>query len=161
MRERWGRGPRRSRAHFAGPDTLIVLLDDAHTDAERTLIEHGRGGEVLAGRRSLAELADEELRQIGRSVTGRRVRGLLSQTSLDPAITTHVFILGSETGAAEDGGQLGDEVRRALESTQALRAEGAQARRRSAEQRARAQAARERHGDQDAHRQPGSRRDPG
>ena len=161
VRERWGRGPSRSRAYFAGPDTLVVLLNDMHTEAERTLIEHGRGAEVLSGRRALAELTDEALRQIGRCVTGRRVRGLHSQTSLDPAVTTHVFLLGSETGATADGELLGDEVRRALENTRALRAEGAQARLRSAEGRARAQAAREQHEGQDVQRPPGRRDDAG
>jgi uncharacterized protein YbcI len=138
VRERWGRGPSRSRAYFAGPDALVVLLDDAHTDAERTLIEHGHGAEVLAGRRTLGELAKADLSQIAECATGRPVRAVLSESCLDPAFTTHVFVFGVETRGTADQ-QLGDAVRRALDQTssaRALLAESEQLARHSVERRA-------------------------
>lgn len=134
VRERWGRGPRRSRAYFAGPDTLVVLLDDAHTDAERTLIEHDHAEDVLAGRRLLGELTHGELRQIVQSALRRPVTALLSESCVSPALTTHVFTLGPEPQASP-GERLGDAVRRALdqaEASQALGAEAEQAARQSA-----------------------------
>ena len=40
FRERWGRGPRKCRAHWAGPDTVVLVLHDIRTRAEETLVEH-------------------------------------------------------------------------------------------------------------------------
>jgi uncharacterized protein YbcI len=139
VRERWGRGPSRSRAYFAGPDALVVLLDDAHTDAERTLIHHGHGAEVLAGRQMLGELAAGDLRRIAEGATGRHVRAVLSQTGLDPALTSHVFVFETEAAGGTADERLGDAMRRALDHTssaRALLAESEQVARHSAERRA-------------------------
>ena len=146
VRERWGRGPSRSRAYWAGPDVLLVLLDDAHTDSERTLMGHEHAGDVLAGRRQLAELAEPDLRRIAQSATGRRVRAVLSQSSLEPALSTHVFVFEPNGRADDDDRPLDAALRRSLDDTaaaRALRAEGEQARRQSARERAASQAARE------------------
>jgi hypothetical protein len=44
-KDAFGRGPTKARAQFAGPDTLVVLLQDSMTVAERNLAamgEHAR-----------------------------------------------------------------------------------------------------------------------
>ena len=138
VRERWGRGPSRSRAHWAGRDVLMVMLDDAHTEAEQTLIDRGHADEVLSGRRLLGDIAEPDLRRIAESATGRAVRAVLSQTSLEPALSTHVFVF--EPGARQPGTEdrLDRNLQQALDNTEtarALLAEGEQARRHSAERR--------------------------
>ena len=151
MRERWGRGPRRSRAYWAGRDTLLVMLDDAHTEAEQTLIAAGHAFEVVEGRRLLAAIAAPELRRIAASATDRGVLGVLSQSSVDPAKTVHVFVFAPvDAPVGEpppvDHEQLTVNLRQALENTEsarALLAEGVQARRRSEQSRATARAVRE------------------
>jgi uncharacterized protein YbcI len=150
VRERWGRGPSRSRAYWAGPDAMLVLLDDAHTSSERTLMQQEHEADVLAGRRLLGELAEADLRVIAESATGRRVRAVLTQTTLEPPISTHVFVFESEDRRAKPDEHLGDTLRQALESTssaQALVAEGRQARHHAAEQRAGREADRAEHPD--------------
>jgi uncharacterized protein YbcI len=112
VRERWGRGPSRSRAYWAGPDTMLVLLDDAHTESERTLMHQAHGAEVLAGRRLLGELAEPDLRRIMESATGRRVRAVLSQSTLEPPISTIVFLLDPEGRA---GGKADEPLDAALQ----------------------------------------------
>jgi uncharacterized protein YbcI len=145
VRERWGRGPSRSRAYWAGPDTMLVLLDDAHTEAERTLKSHTRGADVLAGRRLLGELAEDDLRRIAEEATGRRVRAVLSQSSLEPPISTHVFVFESDARRSKEDEPLGDALQEALENSntaRALLAEGKQARRHSLQSRTESQSAR-------------------
>jgi uncharacterized protein YbcI len=153
VRERWGRGPSRSRAYWAGRDTLLVMLDDAHTEAELTLITAGYESQVLDGRRLLASIAATDLRRIAASATDRAVLGVLSQSSIDPPKTVHVFVFAPVDAApgqapGMDHEALGENLRQALENTEAARAlmaEGVQARRRSAQNRANARAVRERH----------------
>jgi uncharacterized protein YbcI len=36
-KEQFGRGPTKVRSHFAGPDTLVCLLEHTFTPAERNL----------------------------------------------------------------------------------------------------------------------------
>src|SRR5262245_55944565 len=119
IRERWGRGPSRSRAHWAGRDAMVVILDDAHTDAERTLIEHGKGDQVLAGRRSLAEIVDADVRRIAREATGRDVRAAISQSSLDPPVSVFLILFGAESPA---DAALGDALAAAFDHASASRA---------------------------------------
>ena len=52
-KEQFGRGPTKVRSHFAGPDTLICLLEDSMTPVERNMAamgEHQRLVERLTGR---------------------------------------------------------------------------------------------------------------
>jgi hypothetical protein len=142
VRERWGRGPSRSRAYWAGPDVLLVILDDAYTESERTMIAAGRDAEVLAGRRLLGALAEPELREITRSATGRPVAAVLWQSNVAPALSTLLFVLEPRVSGGPDE-PIGDELREALDQTRALIAEGRQAARHGAERRARMKAERE------------------
>ena len=136
VRERWGRGPRRSRAYWAGPDMLVFLLEDAHTAAEQTLVEHGRAIEVVKGRRQLAAIAERDLRQIAEAAADRPVSAVLAQSHVSPDVTTIVFLFAR--GGTFDG-QLSATMRQAIDETSAARAllaESSQTRRHSAEQRA-------------------------
>ena len=40
-KEAFGRGPTKARAQFAGPDTLVVILEASLTVAERNLVAMG------------------------------------------------------------------------------------------------------------------------
>src|SRR6201997_5855723 len=40
-KEAFGRGPTKARAQFAGPDTLVVILESSLTVAERNLVAMG------------------------------------------------------------------------------------------------------------------------
>ena len=134
VRERWGRGPRRSRAYWAGRDALLVILEDAHTEAERTLLDRGHRDEVLSGRRLLGDLAEPDLRRIAEDATGRSVCAVLSQSTLAPAVSTVVFLFAPRGDAKHEDEPLSATLREALDqatSARALIAEGVQARRRS------------------------------
>ena len=110
VREHWGRGPARCRAYWAGPDTLVVLFEDAQTVAERRLHERGHAATVLDTRRSLLEILEDDLRRIVTRATNRPVRAYLNATHLEPDICAMLFVLGE---MARDE-PLGPGVRRAI-----------------------------------------------
>ena len=46
-KESFGRGPTKVRTTFAGPDTVVVVLEGAFTVADRTLVHVPAAGHVL------------------------------------------------------------------------------------------------------------------
>jgi uncharacterized protein YbcI len=89
----WGRGPVRTTAQWAGPTSLVVLLENGHTDAERTLRAAGLTRELLAGRQLLALAIEDELKERVERILGRPVQTLLSATRLDPDLSAQIFLL--------------------------------------------------------------------
>jgi uncharacterized protein YbcI len=96
----WGRGPVQTTASWAGPDTIVVLLQNGHTDAEKSLRAAGHIQQLLEGRQLLAVMLEDELRAGVESATGRRVLTVLSATRLDPDISAEIFLLEPEPRAS-------------------------------------------------------------
>ncbi len=92
FRRAWGRGPVRTTAHWAGPDVLLVMLEDGHNEAERTLRSKGYAKELLGGRRLLAEIVEPELQAGVERATGRVVRATLSAAHVDPDVSAEIFL---------------------------------------------------------------------
>ena len=101
---------------------MLVTLDDVHTEAERTLIQSGHGAQALEGRRLLSAHAEPDLRRIVEGATGRPVRAVLSQTSLDPAVSAFVFLFEPTPREAAGAERLADALQEAREQTSAARA---------------------------------------
>ena len=93
FRRAWGRGPVRTTAHWASPDMLIVLLENGHTEAEKTLRAAGHIQELLGGRHLLQMLIEDELTASVEQILGRRSQTLLSATRLDPDLSAEIFML--------------------------------------------------------------------
>jgi uncharacterized protein YbcI len=96
---RFGRGPTKCRATWAGRDVVLVVLDDGYSPAEETLRKAGRGTAVLAGRRLLLEVVEPEIRSLVTRATGRSVTTVLSATRLDPDMTAQVIVLAPPADA--------------------------------------------------------------
>ena len=62
FRRAWGRGPAKTTAHWAGPNMLVVVLANGHTDAEKTMRAAGHIQELLGGRRLLHVLVEPDLK---------------------------------------------------------------------------------------------------
>ena len=62
-KDAFGRGPTKARARFAGPDTLVVLLEDIMTVAERNLLELGEVAQ-LRQQRLFLQLAIEDRKRV-------------------------------------------------------------------------------------------------
>ena len=127
FRRAWGRGPVNTTARWAGSDMLVVLLENGHTDAEKSLRAAGLIQRILEGRQLLQALVEDELVEIVERNTGRSVITMLSSTRLDPDLSAEIFLLGE---AAEPS--LGDRAdtasQRARDLTDMARAVTAQSR---------------------------------
>lgn len=96
-KDAFGRGPTRSRALFSASDTLVILLEDMMTGAERQLVALGEYGRVRE-QRLLLQLAFQDMKRSEvERILRRRVLPYISGS--DPArdLATEVFVL--EPGA--------------------------------------------------------------
>lgn len=92
--EYFGKGPTRARTDRFGDDGVICVLRDSLTPVETTLIDRGRGDQVLALRHAFQQVMEPEMRQVVEEALRRPVVAFLSQVSLDPDIATEIFFLG-------------------------------------------------------------------
>ena len=90
-KEQFGRGPTKARTDWAGPDTLITVLEDTLTPAERNLVKLGEDQRVRDMRTFFQYATVEDFCAPIERLTGRRVRAFLS------AIDTKVAGLAMET----------------------------------------------------------------
>jgi uncharacterized protein YbcI len=61
-KEAFGRGPTKVRTAFAGPDTVVVVLEDGFTVAERTLLGLGEVEALRKSRRVVQQALEERAR---------------------------------------------------------------------------------------------------
>jgi uncharacterized protein YbcI len=97
FKEQFGRGPTKARASWAGPDLLVVALEDTLTPVERNLAgmgEHDRLRDLrgLFQYTSVREFCDPVER-----ITGRKVRAFISgiDTEVD-GLAVETFVLHPE-----------------------------------------------------------------
>lgn len=105
-KEQFGRGPTKTRTHWCGTDTIVVVLEDTLTVAERNLVRHGEH-ERLRGQRTFAQYAALlDFCEPVERLTGRTVRSFVSgiDTEAD-GLSTEVFVLHPEghTGPSRAG----------------------------------------------------------
>jgi uncharacterized protein YbcI len=81
-KEQFGRGPTRARAHFAGPDTLVCVLEDALLPAERKLVALGNQATVRETRGAFQVATADEFIAAVELIVFRRVRAFAS--AVDP-----------------------------------------------------------------------------
>ena len=92
QREYLGRGPTRARASVRG-DTIVVLMEDTLTKAERRLVGDGRQEEVVRMRYSLQQTMRDDIVAAVRELTGREVVAFMSDTHIDPDLACEVIVL--------------------------------------------------------------------
>ena len=96
FRRTWGRGPVKTTAYWAGPDMLVLLLENGHTDAEKALRAAGHIQQLLGGRELLRHIVEDDLRACVERNIGRPVRTTLSATRLDPDLSAEIFLLARD-----------------------------------------------------------------
>jgi uncharacterized protein YbcI len=89
-----GRGPRKSYSFHNG-DTLVTVLLEVLTRAERNLLAYDEGEAVLAMRRLSQRAMTEELKAAVARLTGRAVTAFMCDNHLDPDMAIQVFVLDS------------------------------------------------------------------
>jgi uncharacterized protein YbcI len=87
-----GRGPTKARTYLTG-DLITVVLQDALTKGERSLVRYGQGELVLKGRKAYQKTMSAELIAAVEQISGRRVIAFLSDNHIDPDYAIESFVL--------------------------------------------------------------------
>ena len=99
LSEYTGRGPTRARTHISG-DLVAVVLQDAMTRGERSLVRDGEQARVLETRHAYQRTMREDLAGGVAQLTGREVVAFMSANHIDPDMAVEIFILAPD-GADE------------------------------------------------------------
>jgi uncharacterized protein YbcI len=99
-KEAFGRGPTKARAQFAGQDTLVVILENSLTVAERNLVALGEHQRLRAARLFLQYALEEQFRGIVEEALGRRTVAFVSGIDTERDVAMEVFTL--EPAALEE-----------------------------------------------------------
>jgi uncharacterized protein YbcI len=107
----FGRGPTKVHTTFAGPDLILVVLEDAFTVTERTLLALGELEALRESRLMVQQAIEERARSVVESALGRQTLAFI--TGIDPHrdVAVNVFTLkplpvaeGNPDGAATRAG---------------------------------------------------------
>jgi uncharacterized protein YbcI len=93
-KEQFGRGPTSARTYWAGDDTLVCLLEDTFTPAERNLVKMGEHQRLRDTRNFFQYSTVREFCEPVEQIVGRKVRGFMSaiDTEVD-GLVTETFVL--------------------------------------------------------------------
>ena len=107
-KDQFGRGPTKTRTQWAGPDVLVVTLEQTFTPAERRLCELGEHAR-LRELRLLFQYA--EVRAFCEPIerlTGRTVRAFISGIDTEADLASEMFVLYPSGQNGQSRSQLGD-----------------------------------------------------
>jgi len=99
-KEAFGRSPTKARAQFAGPDTLVVILEASLTVAERNLVAMGEHQRPREARLFFQHALEDQFRAIVEEALGRRTLAFVSGIDTRREMAIEVFTLEP---AGEDG----------------------------------------------------------
>jgi uncharacterized protein YbcI len=92
-KELFGRGPTKTRSHYAGPDTVVTTLENSLTAAERNMIaldEHHRVREI---RMFFQHASERDFTSTVEQITGRKVWAFVSGVDTRHDVATEIFYL--------------------------------------------------------------------
>jgi uncharacterized protein YbcI len=95
-KEAFGRGPTKSRARFAGPDTLLVTLESSLTVSERNLAAMGEHRRLREARLFLSDALEDQFRAIVERALGRKTLAYVSGIDTARDVTIKLFTLETE-----------------------------------------------------------------
>jgi uncharacterized protein YbcI len=108
MKQHYGKGPVSAKSYVVD-DLLFVVMRDMVTQAERTMLDAGRGDTVRNFRQQFENEVAETLTRLVERVTGRHVVNYQSQVLFDPDITVEIFVFEDRRGNG-DGESSGDDL---------------------------------------------------
>jgi uncharacterized protein YbcI len=95
-KEQFGRGPTKTRTLWAGPDIVLVTLEQTFTPAEHKLRELGEHARLRELRMLFQYAEAEEFCEPVERLTGRKVRAFLSGIDTEADLATEMFVLHPE-----------------------------------------------------------------
>ncbi len=90
-KEQFGRGPTKARSHFAGPDALVCVLEDALLPAERKLVALGQQSSVRDARGAFQVATADEFIAAVEQIVARKVRAFASAVDPDADVVFENF----------------------------------------------------------------------
>src|SRR3954452_6534624 len=91
-KEQFGRGPTRARSEWAGPDQLVVTLEDTLTPAERRLAAMEEHQRLRDTRMLFQYAAQREFTDVVEQLTGRTVRAFVCGLDTRTDVACEVFV---------------------------------------------------------------------
>ena len=98
--EHTGRGPTMARTTIDG-ETVVVILHDGMTKAERGLVAAGKDAEVLQLRRSFQETMRVDLVAVVERLTASTVQVFMSANHIAPDTAAEIFLMSPKVVAAD------------------------------------------------------------
>jgi uncharacterized protein YbcI len=98
-----GRGPTRARTTLDG-ETVVVILHESLTKAERALVQAGREAEVLHLRRTFQETMRADLVAAVERLTEGNVQAFMSANHIAPDTAAEIFLMDRDLTAAAGRG---------------------------------------------------------
>ena len=93
-KQQFGRGPTKARSSWAGPDTLVVVLEETLTPAERNLVRLGEHERLRESRSFFQYASVREFCEPVERLTGRKVRAFVSGTDAEvEGLSVETFVL--------------------------------------------------------------------
>jgi uncharacterized protein YbcI len=92
-KELFGRGPASARTDFAGPDCVVVSLEQTLTPAERSMVELGELHRLRDVRLFFQHAREQDFRDTTERITRRRVRAFVSGMDVEQDVAVEVFFL--------------------------------------------------------------------
>ena len=100
-KEQFGRGPTGARSHFAGPDALVCVMEDALLPAERAMVEMGEAQRVRESRMWFQVATSQRFIDAVEAIVARKVYAFSSATDPERGVVMEVFVF--EPDASQDG----------------------------------------------------------
>jgi uncharacterized protein YbcI len=92
-KEQFGRGPTKVRSHYAGPDTVLCLLEHTFTPAEKNLQAMGEHNRLRDTRTFFQYASTADFVDAVQRVTGRQVRSFISGIDTNTDVAAELFVL--------------------------------------------------------------------
>jgi uncharacterized protein YbcI len=92
FKEQFGRGPTKVRSDFANDDTLICVLENTFTPAEKNMVKLGEHQRLRDVRLFFQHASEEEFRSTVERIVGRPVRAYTSAIDARADLCVEVFM---------------------------------------------------------------------
>ena len=111
-KEQFGRGPTNARAHFAGPDALVCVLENVLLPAELKMVELGDQGRVRESRISFQAATQADFIATVEQIVYRKVRAFGSAVDPDANVVFEAFYFEPRQSGGDGDGRLPAELAR-------------------------------------------------
>jgi uncharacterized protein YbcI len=102
-KEQFGRGPTKSKSHFAGPDTLVCTLEEVLLPAEQKLVGLGQEERVRDARTSFQVATEPDFIAAVEQIVYRKVRAFASAVDPKADVVWEIFTFESQGSNGDKG----------------------------------------------------------